>query len=998
MTSIGNRAFNRCSGLTSFVVEEGNTVYDSRGNCNALIETATNNLIAGTNNTIIPENVTSIGNYAFYGCTGLRSIIIPASVTSIGTNAFNRCTGLTSVEIPANVTILGSYAFEYCTGLKSIEIPASITSIGDYTFYGCTGLTDVFISDGITGIGTYAFYGCSSLTTVEIPASVTSIGSVAFAYCSSLMSIISLIPADKVFAPGSSVFNNVNEFHCTLFVVAGAKSAYESTNQWKKFLNIVEISGHCGDNLHWSFDETAGTLTILGNGAMPDYSSSVTAPWYDIREHIKSVKILGDITSLGANAFSGCGNLEYITSFVPADKLFVPGSDAFAGIDKDVCALYVPAGSKTTYKATDVWKEFAHMTEFDGLCGNNLNWSFDEASATLSIIGNGAMYDYSLSSSKAAPWYDIRESIKAVKFLGSPTTIGMYAFRNCSALESIEIPASVTSIGNSALSGCSSLASIEIPAGVTSINKYVFDGCTALSSVNIHEAVTSIGEGAFSDCIALTSIKIPASVTSIANNGYYSAFNHCCALTSIVVDEGNPVYDSRNNCNALIETATNTLFTGSNNTIIPDGITSIGAYAFLECSDLASLYIPASVTSISCYAFIDCSGLTSIVADEENTVYDSRGNCNALIETATNSLVLGCKNTIIPTSVTSISSHTFSGCSGLTSIDIPEGVTSIGDWAFADCSGLTSIRFPEGVTSIGSNAFEYCSALTSINIPANVTSIGYVAFGYCSSLTSIISLIPADKLFVPDEFTFDRIDKEKCTLYVVPGAVRAYATTEVWYEFPNITELGQCGDSLYWAFNEATGTLNIYGEGAMYDYQPYAPWYDIRESIKEVKFLGEATSIGSYAFSLCKGLTSIDIPASVTSIGNSAFFSCENLTDIEIPEGVTSIGEEAFSGCCNLTSVTSHIPAEMLFVPGENAFWYVDYGACTLYVPAGAKETYAATEQWKDFTKIQEPNTVNIVNVQSSGAAAVYYDLNGRRVERPTRGIYIVNGKKVFIK
>ena len=325
-------------------------------------------------------------------------------------------------------------------------------------------------------------------------------------------------------------------------------------------------------------------------------------------------------------------------------------------------------------------------------------------------------------------------------------------------------------------------------------------------------------------------------------------------------------------------------------------------------------------------------------------------------------------------------------------------MTYITSWAFKNCTGLTSVCIPESVTIIGSYAFQGCSALTSINIPANVTSIGYVAFGYCSSLTSIISLIPADKLFVPNEYAFAGIDKEKCTLYVVSGAVRAYATTEVWNEFPNITELGQCGDSLYWVFNEATGTLNIYGDGAMYDYQPYAPWYDIRESIKEVKFLGKAASIGSYAFSLCKGLTSIEIPASVTSIGNSAFFSCENLTDIEIPEGVTSIGEEAFSGCCNLTSVTSHIPAEMLFVPGENAFRYVDYGACTLYVPAGAKETYAATEQWKDFTNIQEPNTDNIVNVQSSGAAAVYYDLNGRRVERPTRGIYIVNGKKVFIK
>ena len=157
-------------------------------------------------------------------------------------------------------------------------------------------------------------------------------------------------------------------------------------------------------------------------------------------------------------------------------------------------------------------------------------------------------------------------------------------------------------------------------------------------------------------------------------------------------------------------------------------VTSIGWYAFINCSDLTSVTIPNSVTSIGQYAFYGCSGLTSIKVEAGNTVYDSRDNCNAIIKTETNELFSGCKNTVIPNSVKSIGWNAFYGCSGLTSITIPNSVTSIGDDAFEGCSGLTSITIPNSVTSIGSRAFEGCNGLTSITIPNSVTSIGYDAF------------------------------------------------------------------------------------------------------------------------------------------------------------------------------------------------------------------------------------------------------------------------------
>ena len=244
--------------------------------------------------------------------------------------------------------------------------------------------------------------------------------------------------------------------------------------------------------------------------------------------------------------------------------------------------------------------------------------------------------------------------------------------------------------------------------------------------------VTAIDSVAFYRCTELTSIEIPNSVTEIA----YGTFDWCTELTSIVVESGNPRYDSRNNCNAIIETAINTLIAGCKNTIIPNSVTAIGNLAFwgcegltcidipnsvteicygafYGCSGLTSIVIPNSVTAIGHFAFAwcpgltsidipnsvteigvgvfdDCSGLASIVVESGNPRYDSRNNCNAIIETADNTLIYGCKNTTIPNSVTIIG-DAFFGCTGLTSIDIPNSVTEIYDYAFYNCRRLTDV-------------------------------------------------------------------------------------------------------------------------------------------------------------------------------------------------------------------------------------------------------------------------------------------------------------------
>ena len=335
-------------------------------------------------------------------------------------------------------------------------------------------------------------------------------------------------------------------------------------------------------------------------------------------------------------------------------------------------------------------------------------------------------------------------SFDELRYFTNLVEIGNSAFEGCCGLTSVTIPNSVFSILGGAFSRCSGLTSVTIPNSVTSIEMHAFAGCSALTSLTIPNSVTSIGQQSFKGCISLTSLSVPKSLTSIGSSAFYG----CSALTSIKVETGNVKYDSRNNCNALIETASNKLIIGCNNTVIPSTVTTIGNDAFLNCSGLTSVTIPNSVTSIGfdsfsgCSgltsltipksltsigpgAFDGCSGLTSIIVETGNVKYDSRNNCNALIETTSNELILGCKNTVIPNTVTSIGAGAFGECSGLTSITIPNSVTSIGNYAFQNCTGLkeviSEVKNPEAV-SIGYDAFTSTSSDIVLFVPSGTLS------------------------------------------------------------------------------------------------------------------------------------------------------------------------------------------------------------------------------------------------------------------------------------
>ena len=471
-------------------------------------------------------------------------------------------------------------------------------------------------------------------------------------------------------------------------------------------------------------------------------------------------------------------------------------------------------------------------------------------------------------------------------------------------------------------------------------------------------SVTSIGDNAFWGCSGLTSVTIPNSVSYI---GKY-AFASCSGLTSVTVDKNNGTYDSRKNCNAIIETSTNKLIVGCNNTIIPNSVTSIGEFAFSDCSGLTSVAIPNSVTSIGESAFARCSGLTSVTFNAEKCTYmgsDSYPVFNDCINLTTlnignkvttipNSAFRDCSglsSVTIPNSVTSIGDYAFSSCSGLTSVTIGNSVTSIGDYAFSSCSGLTSVTIGNSVTSIGDYAFFGCTGLHSLTIGTGVSSIGQYAIGYYYNygygnrkktvekviwlpntpptgyrdVNSIVSYV-ANDLYTGMSCEYKYIYKYLSSLFEVGGiryvpvspSERTCDAIDCTYSSEH-TDISSCKTVSY---KGVSMTLK--------DIKPYTCYNNTHITKVIVNYDG---NIGDYAFHDCplktvyiggnisystssdKGyspfyrntsLEKVIITDKETEITANEFYGCTGLKYISMGDGIEKIGDWAFSGCSSL--------------------------------------------------------------------------------------------------
>ena len=919
VTSIGGYAFYNCNSLESVTFGE-NSMLESIG-CSTFEDCSSLTSIT------IPDSVISIGDfglrysYTFSGCSSLESVTFGENslLESIGERVFYNCSSLERITIPAGVLRIGSYTFNGCSLLESVTFGKNslLESIGSYAFDDCTSLTSIIIPDSVTSIGSYAFYNCSSLTSITIPASVTSIGSYAFDDCSSL---------EAVYITDIAAWCNISFSSSTSNPLYYANNLYlngELVTEMEIQDSVTSIGSYAFYNCSLLNSVTFGEnskLESIGSSAFSGCSSleavyiTDMAAWCGISfsglysnplyyannlylngELVTELEIQGSVTSIGSYVFSGSSSLTSIT--IP-DSVTRIGDMAFYNCSSLTIyceALSKPRGWDSNWNYSNcpvVWDCKNMDVASDGniyyIDDNGIRYALKDGTATVARQSISFSGDVEIPSSV---------SYKGVDY--SVTNIGDSAFYNCSSLTSITIPESIVSIGSSAFSGCTSLVEINYNAvnvddltyesdvfnnagkntdGITvifgesvkRIPEYLFDASYSpkVTSVTIGSHMTSIGSSAFDDCSSLEAVYITdiAAWSNISFSSYYS----------------NPLYYAHNlYLNGELVTELE----------IPDGVNSIGNFAFYNCSSLTSITIPDGVTSIDSGAFSGCSSLISIT---------------------------------IPDSVTSIGSSAFSGCSSLTSITIPDGVTSIDYSAFYGCSSLTSITIPDEVTSIGYRAFYNCSSLTEVTLPISVIKIGGEAFNslnttiYCESASKpagwdsnwadgVCSVIWGyNNLTTNSDYDYVEIGdgvyltkyKGSSTDIIVPAEV----------DGKSVIGFGSI-------FAESSVTTVIIKRGIL-KIDEYA-FYRC-SSLESITIPDSVTSIGDSAFLLCSSLTSITIPDSVTSIGDSAFYGCSSLTIITIPDSVTNIGSSVFSGCSSLTSIT--IPDSVTSI-GSYAFY-----------------------------------------------------------------------------
>ena len=875
------------------------------------------------------QNILCIGSHAFEHCNNLKTFTIPYGVTTIEDGTFFCCTNMQTITIPETVTSIGQSAFEGCNNLKSISIPNGVTSIGNKAFYECKKLENIIIPDGVTFIRFDTFNGCESLEWVSLPESVYYINQFAFKNCSSLKSIIIPSAVTKIdFAAFlhcdalTTVYYGGTEDKWSTISIEGNNGCLNGVRKYYFSQTEPEKDGY-----FWHFDTDGVTPVSWGNE--PNYSYGLA---YSLNSDGKGYTVVGmgdcidkdliipstykglPVNAIGEKAFNGNTDITYVLIDRAVTSI---GQGAFNlcsslinvyynGTKEEWETLCSSIGVSNDYLIDAKVYYFSQTQPEEGFF-----WHFDTDGKTPVSWGVESDYSvglkYSLNTDEKGytvvgiGYCEDTDLVIPATYRGLPVTaIGSNAFESVRSFKSVSIPASVTTIGEKAFAHCGvTSVTFATNSQLTTVDRYAFFSSSSLQSIALPDGVTTIGEAAFNGCNNITSISIPDSITTIENRALdfdSSAFT--------VYNNAKYLGNSTNPYLVLVK-AIDTSITTCN---IHTDAKLIYAFAFTDCTLLASVAIPDSVTIIGNSVFYKCDALESLIIGSGVTSigngiiyyesYDAKLKSVYYGGSAEewNTIAIGEYNG----NLTDATRYYYSATAPLEEGSFwhyYEGVPTV--WTYTTVT--FDLNAEEGSDTLESTKYYYgiTCTLPTLQRP------GYVFKGWTLDNSVETPVIFTDAVW---QITDDTV-----------------AFTAVWE-----------ADSQMTGFTFTTKAV-VVGGGT----QNSCTITAYTGSGGDVVIPNGVTTIGKGIFQFNTSITSVVIPDSVTTIGDNAFDQCESLKTVTFGTNsqLTTIGVSAFSFCPMIESISI---SDSVTSIGKNAFYYCN-SLSTVYYGGTA-------EEWADIS------------------------------------------------